>query len=41
MKATGNRIYIKVRKRGYLGSRLAWFYMTGSWPKGEVDHKDQ
>lgn len=41
----------KVRKRdGYLkvcvdsikyeAGRLAWFYMTGAWPTGDVDHKD-
>lgn len=24
----------------YLTHRLAWFYMTGTWPEHEVDHKD-
>lgn len=24
----------------YLAHILAWFYMTGSWPKGEVHHKN-
>ena len=32
--------YIKVSLLGknYQAHRLAWFYMTGSWPKHEIDH---
>lgn len=29
---------ICVSQRIYRAHRLAWFYMTGRWPKGEVDH---
>jgi hypothetical protein len=34
--------YVKIQLHGgkYLAHRLAWFYMTGEWPKHEVDHRD-
>jgi hypothetical protein len=34
--------YVKiiVSKRTYSAQRLAWLYMNGEWPKGEIDHKD-
>lgn len=42
----GNRrhdgyLMIRIRGRLYYGARLAVFYMTGKWPKEEVDHKDR
>jgi hypothetical protein len=30
--------YIKIDGCDYQSSRLAFFYMTGEWPVGEVDH---
>lgn len=33
-------IQIQIDGERYLAHRLAWFYMTGKWPKSLVDHED-
>lgn len=31
-------VYITVGGKRYSAHRLAWFYVTGYWPKDEIDH---
>lgn len=33
-------VSIKIDKRLYLAHRLAWLYVYGVWPNGDLDHKD-
>ena len=37
---SGGYVVIIVDKKQYKAHRLAWFYVTGEWPRGRLDHKD-
>lgn len=34
-------IRISINKKGYLAHRLAWLYVYGKFPNGDLDHKNQ
>lgn len=36
----GRYLSITIDQKPYLAHRLAWFYVNGKWPKGEIDHMD-
>lgn len=37
---TKGYLMLQIKGKHYRQHRLAWLYMTGSWPKNQIDHKD-
>lgn len=40
VRADGYR-HICIGGEAYMSARLAWFYVTGSWPKEQIDHRNR
>lgn len=40
-ESSGGYWKVGIRGRYYKAHRLAWFYVHGSWPDGEIDHIDR
>lgn len=38
---SSGHVYISVQKKMCKAHRLAWLYVYGEWPTGEIDHKDR
>ena len=38
--ADGRRYQLRVRKRLYAASRVAWLLTYGVWPEGQIDHEN-
>lgn len=36
----GGYVRLSLYRKFYMAHRVAWFYVTGSWPTGEIDHID-
>lgn len=37
----GQRYWVRYKKHEFLSARLAWFYVTGTWPLNRIDHRDR